>query len=227
MPSTRRGSLLVSFALLPLGACASGVEEPGGPGFTGPVGGPADDPFGGSGSEDESGDDDGGDPPGSTAGGSGSPNDGDETGDDGNPLCCEVHPTAGCGSVMTEACVCTIMPSCCQSVWTQDCVDQAAACGDPFCDAAPPDDSGDPPPDDSGGDPPPDDSGGDPPPPDPPPTNTCPCSGDPTFDNFCFYPPGTADCPMTQPMGYCDPNGDGSYDDGDWVRGYNEYAAQC
>lgn len=46
-------------------------------------------------------------------------------------------------------------------------------------------------------------------------------------DNFCFHPPGTTDCPMTQPRGYCDPNGDGSYEDGDWVRGYYEYRDQC
>ncbi len=32
---------------------------------------------------------------------------------------------------------------------------------------------------------------------------------------------------MVQPGGYCDPNGDGSYDDADWVRGWNEYNAAC
>jgi hypothetical protein len=28
---------------------------------------------------------------------------------------------------------------------------------------------------------------------------------------------------MTQPGGYCDPNGDGSYADADWVRGYYDH----
>ena len=32
---------------------------------------------------------------------------------------------------------------------------------------------------------------------------------------------------MTFPGGYCDPNANGSYDDADWVRGYNEYQAAC
>jgi hypothetical protein len=32
---------------------------------------------------------------------------------------------------------------------------------------------------------------------------------------------------MTQPGGYCDPNGDGSYDDGDWNMGWFDYQAQC
>ncbi len=32
---------------------------------------------------------------------------------------------------------------------------------------------------------------------------------------------------MTSRGGYCDPNGDASYTDGDWVRGYNEYYAAC
>ena len=56
----------------------------------------------------------------------------------------------------------------------------------------------------------------------------CPCKqGDPNFNNFCHWPPGTADCPMTAAGGYCDPNGDQSYDDADWVKGYSEYQASC
>ncbi len=46
-------------------------------------------------------------------------------------------------------------------------------------------------------------------------------------DNFCFAAPGTAECPMTATGGYCDPNGDKSYTDGDWVRGYNEFRKYC
>jgi hypothetical protein len=56
---------------------------------------------------------------------------------------------------------------------------------------------------------------------------TCPCSNDPNFNNFCHWPPGTQGCPMTQAGGYCDPNGDGSYDDADWNFGYFDYLAQC
>jgi len=55
----------------------------------------------------------------------------------------------------------------------------------------------------------------------------CPCSEDPGIDNFCFYAPNTPECPMTAPGGYCDPNGDGSYDDGDWNQGYFAYLEQC
>jgi hypothetical protein len=66
---------------------------------------------------------------------------------------------------------------------------------------------------------------GSPPPPPPPPSSACPCNGG--ADNFCLYPPNTAGCDMTAPGGYCDPNGDGSYDDADWVRGYDEYHQQC
>lgn len=62
-------------------------------------------------------------------------------------------------------------------------------------------------------------------PPPPPPSGTCACRTD--VDNFCLYPAKAADCAMTQPGGYCDPNGDGSFNDADWVRGYNEYHAAC
>lgn len=66
-----------------------------------------------------------------------------------------------------------------------------------------------------------------PPPPPPPGPGDCPCSSKVGVDNFCHYPPGTAGCAMTQPGGYCDPNGDQSYADADWIRGYNEYKAKC
>jgi hypothetical protein len=63
-----------------------------------------------------------------------------------------------------------------------------------------------------------------PPPDDPPPTTpSCPC----TSDNRCANPPSTPGCPMTSPGGYCDPNGDGSFTDGDWVKGYYDHAAEC
>ena len=56
----------------------------------------------------------------------------------------------------------------------------------------------------------------------------CPCKpNDPDFDNFCHWPPNTPMCPMTASGGYCDPNGDQSYEDADWVKGYNEYQASC
>ncbi|PRQ05251.1 hypothetical protein [Enhygromyxa salina] len=57
---------------------------------------------------------------------------------------------------------------------------------------------------------------------------TCPCvNNNPEFNNFCHHGPNTAGCPMTQPGGYCDPNGDGSYQDADWNLGFFDYAAQC
>jgi hypothetical protein len=59
----------------------------------------------------------------------------------------------------------------------------------------------------------------------PTPAGSCQCTGG--VNNFCAYPPSTANCPMTAPGGYCDPNGDKSYTDGDWTRGYNEYQAAC
>ncbi len=56
-------------------------------------------------------------------------------------------------------------------------------------------------------------------------TPTCACRSD--VDNFCHYSPRTAGCGMTFPGGYCDPNGDGSYGDADWTRGYTEFHAAC
>lgn len=49
----------------------------------------------------------------------------------------------------------------------------------------------------------------------------------PDNTNLCHVLPETAGCPMTARGGYCDPNGDRSYTDGDWVRGYDEARANC
>jgi hypothetical protein len=54
---------------------------------------------------------------------------------------------------------------------------------------------------------------------------TCTCL--PNVDNFCLYPPSTQGCGMTFPGGYCDSNKNGSFDDADWVRGYEQYASAC
>lgn len=58
-----------------------------------------------------------------------------------------------------------------------------------------------------------------------PPPAVCPCSG--VADNFCQHAAKTEGCPMTSPGGYCDPNGDGSYSDADWTRGWTEFKARC
>jgi hypothetical protein len=58
-----------------------------------------------------------------------------------------------------------------------------------------------------------------------PPAGTCACAGG--VDNFCHYKAKTSGCDMTFPGGYCDPNGDGSYADGDWDKGWFEYNGQC
>lgn len=150
----------------------------------------------------------------------------------GNPLCCETHPTAGCESPATESCVCTSLPSCCQAVWTQECVELAAACGDPFCADATGGGTGG---EDTDGEETGAESTGepvDPPdPPDPtgdPPFPSCPCNTHiPEMDNFCDNPPNTPGCPMTAPGGYCDPNGDSSYTDGNWEQGWEDWHAQC
>jgi hypothetical protein len=52
------------------------------------------------------------------------------------------------------------------------------------------------------------------------------CACDRT-DNYCQHLPSTPGCPMTFPGGYCDPNGDGSYGDGDWNLGWYEYQGYC
>ena len=76
---------------------------------------------------------------------------------------------------------------------------------------------------DPGAEPPPPEPEPPPPEPEPSPEPSCPCIG----DNFCAHPPSTSGCEMTHPGGYCDPNGDGSYDDGDWVRGWAEHGERC
>ncbi|UXI68643.1 PA14 domain-containing protein [Tahibacter amnicola] len=53
---------------------------------------------------------------------------------------------------------------------------------------------------------------------------SCPCN---RADNYCQHGPSTPGCPMTSPGGYCDPNGNGGYEDGDWTRGYYEYQQYC
>ena len=55
--------------------------------------------------------------------------------------------------------------------------------------------------------------------------STCPCLKN--TDNYCFYPRDTPGCDMVKPGGYCDPNGDGDFSDGDWQRGWYEYKNNC
>lgn len=218
-----------------LGACATGVEDDGLGGLSAAYSaGPAGDSEGDS--ESGSGGGESGSGPGpATTSPEPSPSDGSSGGDEGNPQCCESHPTAGCDSEATESCVCTSQPSCCQAVWTQDCVDLAIACGDPFCEddtggggsstgdpAEPPPEPPEPPPEE----PPPEE----PPPEEPPPGDpwpTCPCIVAPGVDNFCHYGPSYAGCPMTAPGGYCDPNGDGSFVEGNWEQGWYDWQEQC
>lgn len=51
----------------------------------------------------------------------------------------------------------------------------------------------------------------------------CPCS--PGITTFCNLAPDV--CSATKPGGYCDPNGDGAYFDGDWTKGTMEHTAKC
>jgi hypothetical protein len=53
----------------------------------------------------------------------------------------------------------------------------------------------------------------------------CPCRAD--IDNYCHHAPSTTGCPMTFRGGYCDPSGNGVFDDADWVRGYYEFQDHC
>jgi hypothetical protein len=221
----RRLARFVSLGVLSLlGACAAGAED-GGLGSLSAAysAGPVDPDEGESESEGE---DSEGEPPPTTTGTEPPPG-GDTTGseDVGNPQCCAAHPTAGCDSQATESCVCASQPSCCQTVWAQGCVDLAIACGDPFCEDASGESTGEPvepPPPAPPPEPPPEE-----PPPEEPPFPTCPCINAPGVDNFCHYGPSYAGCPMTAPGGYCDPNGDGSFVDGDWVQGWYDWHAQC
>ncbi len=62
----------------------------------------------------------------------------DDTGEPGGS-CCQVSASAGCGDPQIQTCVCTIDPSCCQEVWSQECVDLAGmTCNDPGCTEPPP-----------------------------------------------------------------------------------------
>jgi hypothetical protein len=229
MLQRRLGSILSSLAVLSLlGACATGQEDDFG-GLSGASSaGPAD---GSEGGGTEGGETDDEPMPVTSVGGTEPPpGDGSSGGDDtdGNPLCCQAHPTEGCNSTVTESCVCTSQPSCCQAVWTQECVDLAIACGDPYCE----DDSGG---ESSGGEStgggstgdPPEPPPEEPPPEEPPLYEDCPCLMAPGVDNFCHYGPSYPGCPMTVPGGYCDPNGDGSFVEGNWEQGWYDWQEQC
>lgn len=50
------------------------------------------------------------------------------------------------------------------------------------------------------------------------------CKCEPDRSNFCLYESDTDGCPMTFKGGYCRPDQGGSPD---WVRGFDEYQAQC
>jgi hypothetical protein len=224
----RRLASVVSLGALSLmGACATGVEDDGFGGLSGAYSaGPSDGSSGG-GTEGESEEGDGtGDP--ATTTGPQPPSDDGSSDDGGNPLCCEAHPQAGCDSPVTESCVCASEPSCCQNVWAQACADLAIACGDPFCEDAGGSSTGDPvEPPEPPPEPPPEDPE-EPPPEDPEePWPGCPCISAPGVDNFCHYGPSYPGCPMTAPGGYCDPNGDGSFVEGDWNQGWFDWHAQC
>ncbi|HMV68787.1 MAG TPA: hypothetical protein PKA64_18185, partial [Myxococcota bacterium] len=55
----------------------------------------------------------------------------------------------------------------------------------------------------------------------------CPClPGIQAGQNVCAVEP-TPECPATMPGGLCDPNGDGAYNDADWIAGYKAYLAAC
>ena len=127
-----RIALLIALPLLSLSlaACSAGADD-GLTGFSGAYSaGPADGGDAGSGSEGSAGES--GEGPATTASGADGTSGGADGGE-GNPLCCQVGPQSGCDSEVTEACVCTSRPLCCQNVWSQECVDLAIACDDPFC----------------------------------------------------------------------------------------------
>lgn len=55
----------------------------------------------------------------------------------------------------------------------------------------------------------------------------CPClPGIQAGQNVCAVEP-TPECPATLPGGLCDPDGDGDFDDADWIGGYKAYLAAC
>jgi hypothetical protein len=51
----------------------------------------------------------------------------------------------------------------------------------------------------------------------------CPCA--PGINSFCQLLPQT--CSAVDIGGYCDPNGDGQFQDGDWTKGNLEHVAKC
>lgn len=55
----------------------------------------------------------------------------------------------------------------------------------------------------------------------------CPCLVGPEIDNICDYGPSYEGCPAAFPGGYCVPNRDGDFRDGDWNRGFYEYIDVC
>ena len=126
--ASRIALLLVS---LSLAACSAGSDD-GLTGFSGAyTAGPAD--GGDMGTASESGGSDGESAEGPATTNTTAAVTSGADGGEGNPLCCQVGAQAGCDSEVTEACVCTSRPLCCQNVWSQECVDLAVACGDPFC----------------------------------------------------------------------------------------------
>lgn len=58
------------------------------------------------------------------------------------------------------------------------------------------------------------------------PLSPCPCEPAAAESlNFCGLSPGA--CEATTPGGYCDPDGDGNFADGDWNLGWQEWTAKC
>lgn len=58
------------------------------------------------------------------------------------------------------------------------------------------------------------------------PLPACPCTAEAAAAmNLCGLPPGT--CEPVKPGGYCDPNGDSNFADGDWVLGWEHWSALC
>lgn len=54
----------------------------------------------------------------------------------------------------------------------------------------------------------------------------CPCAPEAAeAKNVCGLQPGA--CDAVNPGGLCDPDGDGSFADGDWVLGWQLWSAKC